>query len=281
MSFLFRHDTAVYLDIVRILTPRLGVVFRFGLAILGAFAPWPMEVALAQDGVRPPIQLVEEADWPPFTPKGLGLIQEGLSHDLMRELFSRLRTSFQLEIMPQNRLLKALEAGDKDAVTQISKSPERAGYLLFSEPLIQKRGFIYFNATRRPDFTWSGFEDLKGLTIGIVEGHNYGAEFKRAIAEIPLIVEAVPAEEYNFRKLLAGRIDVLLSIDLVAQAIIANDPRMAAELRSAAKPYLVKDYHVGVARRSPWATLLPKIDQAILAMKADGSFARILARHRN
>jgi len=36
------------------------------------------------------LHLTEESNWPPFTPDKSGYVTDGLSYDLMREVFSRL-----------------------------------------------------------------------------------------------------------------------------------------------------------------------------------------------
>ena len=68
------------------------------------------------------VNLVEEADWPPFTPQAYGRTQEGLSFTLMKAIFEQLNIKVDLELLPQKRMLAKLKDGAKDAATVISIS---------------------------------------------------------------------------------------------------------------------------------------------------------------
>lgn len=229
--------------------------------------------AAAQD-----IRFVEESDWPPFTPDYIGFANEGLSFDLMTEILGRIDQTFTLELLPQKRVLSRLRTGTADAVTVVSKNKERERYINFSVPIFQKLGLVWFNHSRTPNFEWQSYEDLKGLKIGIVLGHNYGDDFIAAVKKYDLTLEPVTREEQNFAKLKAGRVDVVLSVEMVARQIFRNYKYMGV-FSAAEKPYYSKDYHVGFSKASPSKSLLPKVNQAIRGAKSEGVLQKIVARH--
>lgn len=224
------------------------------------------------------VHLVEEGNWPPFTPDKYGDVKEGLSYELMHAIFSRLDIEIDLELLPMKRLLAHLANGDKDAATMISVNSERMLTLEFTKPMLHNKEFAYFLADRKPPFEWNGFESLKGLRIGVTAGHNYGDEFIDAIARLELNIEKVNTEEQNFKKLVARRIDVLLCNEAPANEIMRRLD-LAGKIIHVSKPYYIKDYSIAFSKKSPAKKLIPEVNAVIKRMKEDGSIEAIISKH--
>ncbi len=224
------------------------------------------------------LHLTEESNWPPFTPDKSGYVTDGLSYNLMREIFSRLNIEIDLELFPMKRALKYLREGRKDAVTVISKNAERLEFIDYTAPIFQKKGLIYFLAEREPPIEWQSYEDLKGLRLGITLGHNYGDEFNLAVKKYNLRFEQVRKVELNFGKLLRNRIDALLCIELTAQTFLKK-PEYKGKIISASKPYYSKDYHIGFSKAAKAKVLVPRVNKVIQQMKDDGVFQKIIFRY--
>lgn len=222
------------------------------------------------------VHLVEEADWPPFTPEKYGTTTEGLSYVLMEAIFSRIGIEIQLELYPQKRMLQTLKEGTKDAATVISINKERSKYIEFSEPIFQKKGLLFYRKEKNKTFEWETYEDLKGLIIGVVRGHNYGDEFREAVKKYDLKLEEVSTVEQNFKKLVAGRIDIFLEIELTAIQFLRKK-EYRDKIASAEKPYYTKDYHIGFSKNAKAILFLPLVNRAIREMKKDGSLEDIIA----
>lgn len=248
--------------------------------LLAALLTGAAGLAVSPAGAESPprLRFVEETNWPPFTPNATGLTETGLSYDLVREVARRIGADFQLELFPQNRALQMLKTGERDGITVISKNAERDAYLLFSDPIFQKRGLIYFDKARLPGFAWSRADDLAGRKIGVVRGHNYGDELEKFFIAHADDVEHVTSIEQNFQKLALGRIDLLLCIEMTAAEFLRN-PLYGRKITAAARPYYEKDYHIAFSKLSPAARLLPRINAAIAAMKADETLPRLIGRH--
>ncbi|MCP4349830.1 MAG: amino acid ABC transporter substrate-binding protein [Desulfobacterales bacterium] len=222
------------------------------------------------------VHFAEEANWPPFTPNKSGKVTEGLSYDLMKEIFSRLNIEIELELFPQKRMLGYLMAGQKDAATLISKNSERLKFIDYTVPMFQKKGLIYFLAERTPPIKWQNYEDLKGLKLGGALGHNYGDEFNQAVTEHNLILDRSRTVELNFKKVLKKRIDALLCIELTAQTYLKH-PEYKGKIIHASKPYYSKDYHIGFSKAAKAKVLIPRVNKVIQQMKQDGSLQRIIS----
>lgn len=224
------------------------------------------------------VYFAEEIDWAPFTPNNEGIAKEGLSYDLMKEIFSKLDIDFEIELFPQKRMLELIKNGDKDGATVISKNAKRQKFLDFTDSIFQKKGLLYFRSENEVLANWESYEDLKGLKIGVVAGHNYGDKFTKAISQYGLEIYSVTHIEQNFEKLLHGRIDLLLCIEATANHYL-NNPKYKDKIVAANKSYYEKGYYIGFSKESNARHLIPKVNKVIRAMKKDGSLKKIRSKY--
>ncbi|BFM15891.1 hypothetical protein R50073_20740 [Maricurvus nonylphenolicus] len=225
------------------------------------------------------VHLVEEADWPPFTNQKLGKAESGLSFDLMQAIFSRLDIAVDISLYPQKRMLLNVYEGNFDGVTMLSKNTEREKYLAFSDPVMAKLGQVYYRADRAHKLEWQTYEDLRGLTIGITRGHNYGAAFEDARQRGGFNVVEVTRVEQSFYLLAAGRVDAVFCIEMTANHILQSN-RFNRQIVPAETPYYEGSYHIALSRKSAAGELMADINATIAAMQASGDIDAILAKYR-
>ncbi len=233
-----------------------------------------------EDVVIKKIYFAEEANWPPFTPNKFGTATEGLSLDLMQEIFSRLGIEVEVELYPQKRMLEYLRRGEKDGATIISKNTARLKFLDYTDPIFLKRGLIYFLVDKESPIDWENYGDLKGLQIGTVAGHNYGEKFDHAIEKYNLSVHPVNRIKQNFDKLIARRIDAFFCIELTANQFL-RDPEYKGKITHAPKSYYSKGYHIGFSKKSKSKFLITRVNKVIREMKKNGSIKKIISKHIN
>ncbi|WP_282608061.1 ABC transporter substrate-binding protein [Pelagibius sp. Alg239-R121] len=225
------------------------------------------------------IYFAEEANWPPYTPNAYGIAEEGLSLELMEAIFSQLNLEVEVELVPQRRMLQYMRLGTKDAVTVITKSPERLRYLEYTDPIISTdRGLIYYLSDRKEPFEWRRYRDLQGLRIGAVSGHNYGVEFNQAVEEFDLDMVEVGRVVQNFDMLLAGRIDIFLAAESTANEFLSNT-KYNGKITSAKKPTREISFHIAFSKKSRAKVLIPRVNGVIQKMRADGSLQAIVDKY--
>jgi ABC-type amino acid transport substrate-binding protein len=205
-------------------------------------------------------------------------VAAGIPYDLISAVFMPINVPITLELFPMKRVLRLLKRGERDGATVISRNAEREKYITFSEPVFQKRGLIYFNKRKHPNFSWNSYSDLKGLLIGTVLGHNYGDEFLSNAKKMGLLIKQYRREHKIFELLNAGRLDIVLSIELVGRKVIAQQ-EYGDTIEAAEKPYLLKNYHIGLSQHSSLRHRLGEINQAIIKLKGDGTLDDIVNRH--
>lgn len=225
------------------------------------------------------LHFVEEANWPPFTEQKSGMAESGLSLELMQAIFSHMGISIDIALYPQKRVLLNVYEGKFDGVTMMSKNSEREKYLAFSDRVMLKLGQLYYRADRPHKLEWESYDDLRGLTIGITRGHNYGSDFEDARQRGDFKVVEVTRVEQSFFLLAAGRVDALLCIEMTANHILRKN-RLGEKIVAAKMPYYEGSYHIALSRKGRAMDLMPQINTTIAAMQASGDIDVIVAKYR-
>ena len=225
------------------------------------------------------VYFAEESNWPPYTPDTYGIAREGLALELMEAIFSPLGLKVEIELVPQERMLQYLRLGEKDAVTVITKNTERMAYLDYTDVIISgDRGLIYYAADREKPFVWQTFEDLQGLLIGVTSGHNYGAEFNRAVQLFDLKLVEVTRVRQNFDMLVASRVDIVMAAESTANDIL-QDPKFNKKIAVAEKPTREINFHIAFSKKSRAKVLIPQVNGVIRQLRAEGSLQAIVDRY--
>ena len=86
---------------------------------------------------------------------------------------------------------------------------------------------VFFHLKTAP-FNWQTIEDLKGMKIGGTIGYTYGQEFDRAVDSGKISIDWASLDLQNFKKLVAGRIDIFPQELDVGYGIIGELPETEA-----------------------------------------------------
>ncbi|WP_196303961.1 substrate-binding periplasmic protein [Chromobacterium violaceum] len=107
-------------------------------------------------------------EWPPFTYVKNGMVDSGISHDILQEAFRRLQLPEIMEAAPWARCLRGIKTGEYDAVidNEVAAQTPRFKHIYSSYPvaLCVKRGSAI------QSFNW---KLVQGQTVGIVRGYTY------------------------------------------------------------------------------------------------------------
>lgn len=111
---------------------------------------------------------------------------------------------YDLRLFPWKRAYE-LAARGEGGVVGVSFNQERAKSFDFSRPLYDDD--IQIVTLKGKTFPYASLEDLKGKTIGGVNGASYGDDIDKAIANGLFVVDRDVGQAGRLRKLLAGRLD--------------------------------------------------------------------------
>jgi len=222
------------------------------------------------------INVVHSGSWPPYADENLP--GQGLAIDLVTTALKRTGYSPQVKTAPLTQILEGSKSGIYDVFATPWFTMERAKYLDFSQPYLES-SINFIKKTDSP-FEYTRFDDLEGMTIGVIENYAYDEDFSDSTT-IKKISAGSLTE--NLRKLVNKEIDLSLDDELVLLYTLHRSmPRSMATLEILGKPLAVRGVNIGVSRKNPdHAEIVANFNKAIAEMKADGSYDRIVQKHKD
>jgi polar amino acid transport system substrate-binding protein len=202
----------------------------------------------------------------------------GVTVEILNKIFERIdNVRLELKLYPWKRALQYAFDGKVDGIWMVIKNKERMQFLDYTEPLLEMRAYLWFLNSRYPDgITWETLSDLVPYRIGVVRGYDYADALYEAQKQgIPLKIEAVTREEQNFLRLVNDRVDIIPAHEAIAYEQIKKHG-WQDQLGYAAKLFDQTVVYIGISKKSPAKDLIPKINQAITELNADGTIEKIL-----
>lgn len=247
------------------LKPLLGMALA-ALIMLACVAP-----AAAEE----PVLFVDEL-LPPFTLGEVGKTATGgISYDMLKEVFRRMGMEVRLDLMPWARAMKMAEYGRADGLPLLLPKEERKRFLVFTDPIVEGGDAVIYNKSLSPDFKWTGYDCLDGLSVGMVRGYSFNEDLLSEIKARAARIEYSVDVEANFRKLHAGRMDLVVEDSQTAKTAIHEHPEWLPALKISDKLLNSYFWHMGISRKSKLADKLPEINRVLDEMRKDGALARI------
>jgi polar amino acid transport system substrate-binding protein len=150
-------------------------------------------------------------------------------------------------------------------------------FFLLSEA-VTKTSFVFFHL-KSYHFDWSTMKDLKELKIGLTAKFHYGKQFMDAIETEKLDVQFTQQDIFNFKKLLAGRIEIFPNDPDVGTFQIKNllPPESALLLTHSPKEFGKNALHLLFSKNSKRsAYFLDKFTTGLKKLKKSGRYEQML-----
>ncbi|WLQ16207.1 transporter substrate-binding domain-containing protein [Hahella aquimaris] len=204
--------------------------------------------------------------------------QGGYLVEITREAFQRVGYETEFLFVPWSRALKRSIAGEYDVLLAAYYTKERAEKLAYSNPI----GVAQVMLLKRKDsvISYQTIEDLKPYRIGHISNSKVSPEFDRAEAEY-LDMEYAFDAETNIRKLLAGRLDLVVEKKQRIIQLLDTDFASEAHKLSFVNPPLHTNYfHNCVSKVNPdYQKIIQDFNLGLDIIRKDGTEARILKKH--
>ena len=212
--------------------------------------------------------------WPPFNDHTL--LNNGVASDLVSSALGRAGYVTEYAQAPWARAVRGLQHSDYDVLINAWYSEERASYGYFSAPFLLNR--IRLLRRKGSAIQFEQLADLYIQRIAVVRGYAYSAEFD---SDPRLHKVGVGSFASAARMLQAGRVELTLEDELVARYHLAGElSGIRDELEFIERPLSENGLHILIRRSHPQHRQIAEaFDRAIVAMRADGSYAAILQRH--
>lgn len=170
---------------------------------------------------------------------------------------------------PWPRALLGAELGEH-LVFGLSRNPKRERQMLFSQPVFVSHGWLVVDKDRPFAFRQPG--DLRGKTLCTARGAAFGPPFDALKGKLFQVETGGNNLAGRVRMLARGRCDAVLATHRGSQSAALQRRLLAlpegAQLRVLPKPLVTETIHFAVARSSPLAALMPRLDEAIRRQRA-------------
>lgn len=205
----------------------------------------------------------------------------GLFYDLTVEAFRRMGRPLDFRLLPWPRCVAELRAGDIDGTLTMFRTSEReAAFTFADEPVLQQTISLFVK--KDDPLVYSGdLSVLSGKRVGGIYQTSYGPRLDTVLANRTAGSIETERSMADLVKMLAhGRIDVLPGdrgriLGAAEVAGLSNDIRElqpAVEVLPGFAAFTKIRDLTGIAR---------SLDQALRAMKADGTYAAIMRKYPN
>lgn len=197
----------------------------------------------------------------------------GLAPQVVRQLIGELGYEVRLLALGNwKRCLLEVRQGRVDIVVAAYRTREREAWMAFSDEALVADPILLF-AHRDKPIRFRQWDELRGLTVGLLLGDSFGERFDR-FAERHLNIEWVSGGEQNFIKLAQGRIE-FMPVGLYTWTL--QNQRYGYDQVIVRQPgeLVTEHYHIGVRRDPALLALLPQIDRRLRELRADGSLQRL------
>jgi polar amino acid transport system substrate-binding protein len=228
-----------------------------------------MGAPLAAQGANPGYSIIT-GDLPPYS-YAEGKTRKGFAYDLALSIARRVGYPDEIKVDVWARVVQE-NANTKRIIFPLTRVPYREGKYQWIGPIIADRWVVL---TRAEDpRTFSGLEDFRQLKIGALRGTP--SETLINTLKFPF-AEISPYNSYAFQKLIRGRLDAFMDLELEAYAQIKLEGEKVEKVKVAFVYQNVRIYF-GAS---------PDVDKAVVAewqraldqMKAKGEYAAILRRY--
>jgi polar amino acid transport system substrate-binding protein len=227
-----------------------------------------------QSGKAERIISLAVSEWPPYVSNDLK--NYGLTSEIVAEAFSRVGHTVKMSFMPWKRALHKVAEGVYDATYPAYYSEERDQLYAVSKPFFAAPMGFY----KRKDnpIAFQTLQDLQAYTIGIVRAYVNTSEFDAAAY---LKKDIADDDEQNLKKLLKGRVDLIIIDKFTAQHLLnTHIPEGKALLEFLEPPLDMKSFHLLVSRNiKDSEQTLHDFHRGLQEMVADGTISRILKKH--
>lgn len=218
--------------------------------------------------------VLDVGDWEPFTSSRDGNSQ--VLEELFEEIFALYGIGVEYVCHPWVRSLTNGEDGISDGSFPLIRTPERDLYTISSGESILVEPNVFFHRTDM-DFDWEDFSDLRGYRIGATIGYAY----MDPLREYGIDLDYVPEEILNFKKLMAGRIDLYpasLHVGIYLINLLSREGE-TVPLTWHPRTLYEQDYYLLFSRKNPRARELAEMfDEGLRGLRENGRYERIMGQ---
>lgn len=225
-----------------------------------------------------PLRFVEQVDWAPFTPQAAGITQQGLAYDLLQLIFTPLQRPVQLQALPREQVLQQAQQGQVDGISLTALDERRIGYLAYSEPLMLKRAYLYYNVNAPVPAGLLDWDPDQHLRLGIVKNRLFGPQFQQQRTQLPMELVETESLDNLFKWTSSGILAGFLAYEMNAAPLL-QQAAYQGKIARMPQPYYQDAYYLAVDRHGAAMPLLEQINRRIAQIHENGELGQLLQRY--
>ncbi len=209
-------------------------------------------------------------DWEPYY--GENLKNGGVTAAIAMAAFKKVGYDIEIQFMDWNRAVGLTKSGKLDGLFGCYFTEERSKAMSMSDS-IGKTEVVLFSK-KGANISYTNMESLKPYKIGGIRGNAYTNEFDSADY---LKKEFVDKIEINFKKLLKGRLDLVIGSRLVLQDVFNKNFAQDLDKIEVLSPVLQSNsLHIGFSRElDGFEKITADFNNGLKMIKEDGTMETI------
>lgn len=201
----------------------------------------------------------------------------GFSVELLRLMASEAGLSLDIQVQPWIRAMRSAGEATNTVLFSLARLPERESLYQWVGPISERRIVIY-RLSKRGDIRFTELTQLQGLRLGVVR-ESASAKQLLALGLKPEVdLEWASDDASNLRKLLAGRMDLLVVLDWAAAWNLRQHKLPFASLTEVATLDSSLSYWYGLHPNID-AAIKQRLQAALDRLKRNGRYAALRMRY--
>ncbi|MYM68050.1 transporter substrate-binding domain-containing protein [Pseudoduganella sp. FT55W] len=196
----------------------------------------------------PAVTLVTE-EFAPYSYADHGKVR-GYSTELVEAALEQAGIDYGVRIYPWARAFLMARTQPNVLIYSIVRTPTREAQFQWIAP-IAPRSVYFYKRKSRQDILLRSVEDLRRYRVGA----NRGDVVEEQLRQLGLVAELSAQNEFNLRKLVVGRLDLMVATDLSLRDLCARTQIRCDELERTMPLPGMGDYYVAASLRTPAATV--------------------------
>ncbi|MCZ7835117.1 arginine ABC transporter substrate-binding protein ArtJ [Atlantibacter hermannii] len=219
-------------------------------------------------GAAEKISFGSSATYPPFESLDANNQIVGFDIDLAKALCKQMKADCTFTNHAFDSLIPSLKFKKYDAVISgMDITPERSKQVAFTAPYYANSALVIAKKD-----TYKSFEDLKGKRIGMENGTTHQKYLQDKHPEVKTV--AYDSYQNAIIDLKNGRIDGVFGDTAVVNEWLKTNPQLGSATPKVTDPQYFGT-GLGIAVRPDNVALLKKFNDALTAIKADGTYQKI------
>ena len=224
--------------------------------------------------VRAEPLVIAATNWAPYTDEKLE--NSGFFAEICQAALAEAGYESRIVFLPWKRAVKLTKAGQYHALLGASFTREREPFFAYPE-FYWENPTMFFAGKDHPA-SYGKVKDLCPARLGLFAGSFYEKRFR---AYGCFEIQTVSSTEQNIKKLAAGRVDLILDSKDSINYFLANEfAEFQKDIKPLSPPLEIDKLYMVISKKvSNYGQIRDDFDRGIKALKADGSYDRILIKH--